>query len=129
MYLLLIVASIVLFGAFLSLTIVEARTGTRIFAPMRSRLDQNVSRVSFIIKHVRWGSFIFQLIESFFERVLHDVAHVSLIFVRFVERQLSSVVKYLRDRRPNMLAPKPSRTSLRTQITDKVRSFVSSGRK
>ena len=128
-YLLLILASIALFAAFLSLTIVAARTGTRVLAPIRTKLDKNVSRVSFVLTHVRWGSFISQLIQGFFERVLHDVAHVTLILVRFVERQLSNVVRYLRERRPNMLAPKPSRIPVVTQVVEKVRGFVSSGRK
>ena len=128
-YLLLILASIALFAAFLGLTVVEARTGVRMFSPLRSKLDRNVSRVAFIIQHVSWGSFISQMLQSFFERVLHDIAHWSLIAVRFIERQLSSVVRYLRDRRPNMLAPKPSRPPLLTKINERIRNFVSSGRK
>jgi hypothetical protein len=128
-YLILILASILLFVAFLGLTVVEARTGTRVLAPVRLKLDKNISRISFVLKHVDWGSFLSQLIQSFFERVLHDVAHWSLIAVRFMERQLSSIVRYLRDRRPNMLAPKPSRTPVLTQLAERVKNFVSSGRK
>ena len=120
-YLLLIIASIALFAGFFGLTVVEARTGTRVWGASRAKLDTRVARVAFIIKHVNWVEFFVQLIQGFFERVIHDIAHWSLIAVRFIERQLTNVVRYLRDRRPNLLAPKPSRTPIVTQIREYVR--------
>jgi hypothetical protein len=115
-YLLLIIASIALFAGFFGVTVVEARTGTRYFAGVRAKLDKRVARTSFIIKHVDWLEFFTHLVQSFIERVLHDLAHWTLIAVRFLERELTNVVRYLRDRRPNLLAPKPSRTPLFKQV-------------
>jgi hypothetical protein len=133
LYLFLILASIGLFAAFLGLTVVEARAGTRVLSSPRAKLDKEVSKVSFIITHVRWGSFFLNAIESISERIVHDIAHWSLIFVRFMERELTETVRYLRDRRPNMLAPKPSRRPLVEQVTHYVqktlKGFVSSDKK
>jgi hypothetical protein len=120
-YLLSILTSVVLFFAFLSLTIVEARTGTRLFADSRMKLDKNVGRALFIMKHVNWIEFFSHAIESFFERVLHDIAQFFLMLVRVIERELSETVRYLRGRRPNLLAPKPSRTPLQEQAKRYVR--------
>jgi hypothetical protein len=120
-YLLLILTSVVLFWAFLSVTIVEARTGTRLFASQRTKFDKQIGKALFIAKHVDWLEFFTHAVESFFERVLHDSAHLSLTVVRVIERELSETVRYLRDRRPNMLAPKASRSSLRVQATRYIR--------
>jgi hypothetical protein len=124
MYLLLIIASIALFAGFFGVTVVEARTGTRYFGSHRTKLDKQAARIAFIIKHVNWVEFFTHLLQSFFERMIHDIAHVSLIVVRFIERQLTNVVRYLRDRRPNLLAPKPSRTPVVTQVFDYARKTL-----
>jgi hypothetical protein len=123
-YLLAIIASIALFAAFLSLTIVEARTGTRMFGTARKMLDHRVGHVSFIVKHVNWSDFIGHLVQSVAARIAHDIAHWSLIAVRFIERELTRVVRYLRDRRPNVLAPKPSRTPAITQVTNYIQTMI-----
>jgi hypothetical protein len=130
-YLASILVSIALFIGFLGLTIVEARKGTRVvLASSRTKLDHHVARASFVLKNVNWTSFFFQAFLSFAERIVHDVAQWSLVVVRFIERELTGVVRSLRYRRPNMLAPKPSRVPLRTQISKYLRStfkgFVSS---
>jgi hypothetical protein len=117
-YLFLIVLSIALFGGFLGLTVVEARSGTRVLSAPRAMLDRRLTRWVFIIHHVEWAEFFSHLIQSVAARVAHDVAHVSLIVVRFLERQLTRVVRYLRDSRPNLLAPKPSRSSIFTQTSN-----------
>jgi hypothetical protein len=117
-YLILLAVSIALFVGFFSLTMVEARTGTRILSAPRKKLDKGVARVFFIAEHVDWGGFIAHIVQSIVARIAHDVAHVTLLTVRFVERQLTAVVRTLRNRRPNLLAPKPSRSSPLTQVTD-----------
>ncbi len=129
-YLLSILASIGVFIGFTVLTIFEARQGTRVYAVHREKLDQQVTRATFILKHVNWMSFFSQAFLSFGERIVHDIAQGSLVVVRFIERQLTRVVRSLRYRRPNMLAPKPSRVPLYKQISGYIRStfkgFVSS---
>ena len=120
-YLLLILGSIILFALFLGLTVVEGRTGTRVFGTSRAKLDKKVARISFVIQHVHWSNLLGHALQSFFERIIHDAAHWSLIFVRFIERELTNTVRYLRDRRPNLLAPKPSRSPILTQAANYVR--------
>ena len=116
LYLLLILGSITLFWAFLGLTIVEARSGSRMLARQRVKLDKIVAQYTFIAKHVDWAGFIESAVQSAFERIVHDVAQSILICVRFLERQLTSLIRSLRTRRPNMLAPKPSRTPALVQV-------------
>ncbi len=117
-YLLLIAFSIALFCGFFGLTIAEARTGTRILATPRRTLDKKLARIVFIANHVNWSDFLGHVVQSVVARIAHDMAHWSLIAVRFIERQLTRVVRYLRDSRPNLLAPKPSRSSIFTQTTN-----------
>ncbi len=121
LYLILILASIGLFAAFLGLTVLEARSGTRVLASQRTKLDKIIAQYTFIAKHVDWGAFVKSALQSAFERVIHDVAQVSLICVRFLERQLTGLIRTLRTRRPNMLAPKPSRTPMLVQMSRFVR--------
>jgi hypothetical protein len=123
-YLLLIAISLFLFLAFMALTLMEARTGMRLLAGPRAKLDRQIEKASFVIDHVNWGDFISHLVQSFFVRIAHDIAHWSLIVVRFLERQLTRVVRYMRDRRPNLLAPKPSRTPILTQTRSYVRKTL-----
>jgi hypothetical protein len=116
-YLLLIAISLLLFLAFMALTLMEARSGVRLLAVPRAKLDQQVERALFVINHVNWFDFISHMVQSFFARTAHDTAQSTLIGVRFLERQLTHVVRYMRDRRPNVLAPTPSRESPLTQTT------------
>jgi hypothetical protein len=108
--------TIVLLAGFTLLTFVEAKSGSRIFAGSRDRFDARVARASFVLKHVDWGAFINDVTRTFFERALHDIAHGTLIAVRFLERVLTRAVRALRVRRERILPqasfePKTSRIS------------------
>ncbi len=117
-YLYFILASIVLFSGFLGLTLAEARTGRRVFAQPRRALDKKVAQAMFLIEHVNWSDFLSHFVQSIAARVVHDIAHWSLLLVRFIERRLTAIVRYMRDRRPNLLAPRPSRRSPIVQTAD-----------
>ena len=91
LYLILILASIGLFAAFLGLTVLEARSGARVLASQRVKLDKIIAQYTFIAKHVDWGAFVKSALQSAFERVIH------------------------------MLAPKPSRTPMLVQMSRFVR--------
>lgn len=117
-YLFLVLGSVVLFSGFLVLTIAEARTGKRVLVSPRSVLDKKVSQAMFVIEHVNWNDFLAHFVQSIAARVVHDVAHFSLVLVRFVERRLTAIVRYMRDRRPNLLAPRPSRRSPISQTAE-----------
>ncbi len=119
-YLLLIITSILLFTGFLGLTMAENRMGKRVLGGLRKAFDTHVRRGMFLVQHVNWSHFLSHLVQGLVARMVHDVAHVSLLLVRFMERRLTSVVRYMRDRRPIMLAPKPSRAS----IVNQTRAYV-----
>jgi hypothetical protein len=123
-YLFLIIGSLVLFLGFLMLTIVETRMGTRVLVTPRRALDIKIGHAMFILDNVNWGAFFAHFTQSIFARIVHDVAHISLLVVRFAERQLTRVVRYLRDSRPNLLAPRPSRSSPVTQTLDYVKKSL-----
>ena len=98
-YLIAILVSFTLLGAFLALTRYETGHGVRFFGNVRSRLDAKTERVAFIARHVDWSAAISHLVRTAAARIVHDVAHTILIIVRIVERLLTRVVKYLRSRR------------------------------
>lgn len=100
------------------ITFIEGKRHTRMFAGWRDRFDVRVNRASFIIQHVDWGAFLTDVTRTFLERALHDVAHASLIAVRFLERILTRTVRTLRMRRQEQLpaAPLPApKASLLTE--------------
>jgi hypothetical protein len=61
---------------------------------------------------------------SLVTRIVHDIAHGALIAVRFIEHELTRTVRYLRNRRPNLLAPTPSRRSSAAQTADYLRKML-----
>ncbi|MEK7511366.1 MAG: hypothetical protein AAB582_03965 [Patescibacteria group bacterium] len=97
-YIIAIVVSLVLLIGFLSLTAFEAGSGMRILGGMRRRLDRKVGQAGFILSHVDLGAFARDTVRDIIERILHDLAHASLIVVRFIERVLTRFVRQLRGR-------------------------------
>jgi hypothetical protein len=97
-YLTFLVVALALFIGFLGLTRIEARRGARYFAPVRIELDKRAKRVSFIAEHVDFPGFIRDTLRALAARIAHDIAHGSLIAVRFIERLLTRVVRALRER-------------------------------
>ncbi|HWU24352.1 MAG TPA: hypothetical protein VN086_01195, partial [Candidatus Paceibacterota bacterium] len=107
-HLILIAAPIALLALFLAVVAVEGRTGRRLaLSGPRHRFDMKMERTAFIIRHVDWGAFLHDLTKSGAERLLHDVAHTTLLFVRAVERELTSLVRTLRSRREPAALPAP----------------------
>ncbi|HYF28950.1 MAG TPA: hypothetical protein VEA36_01130 [Candidatus Paceibacterota bacterium] len=108
-YLIAIIVSLILLVGFLTLTAFEASHGVRILGGVRRRLDRKVGQASFILSHVDLGSFVRDSIRDGIERVLHDIAHTSLLLVRFIERVLTRFVRQLRGRKEE-LPERPRRT-------------------
>jgi len=98
-YLILIAVSFLLLGGFLLLTAFERGRGLRVAGVWRNRLDAKTARMMFVVRHVDWGAFVRHLAVTAFERVAHDLAHATLVLVRALERLLTRMVKYLRERR------------------------------
>jgi hypothetical protein len=118
--LILVRSSLTLFGAFLLLTVFEAKYG-RVGGSLRGRWDRHVTRATFIAQHIDWGGFIKHVVQSFIERVAHDVAHTTLQATRFIERLLTRAVRSLRERRIGIVVPVASRQ--RISLRETLRGF------
>lgn len=112
--------SLALFGAFLLLTVLEAKYG-RVGGAARARMDRRVARISYIVGHIDWGGFVKHLVRSGVERVAHDSAHATLQAIRFVERLLTRAVRSLRERRKGIVVPSVSRQ--RVSLRETLRKF------
>ena len=97
-YIIAIVVALILLVGFLTLTAFEASHGIRILGGVRRRLDRKVGQAGFILSHVDLGAFMRDTVRDLVERVLHDLAHTSLLVVRFIERVLTRFVRQLRGR-------------------------------
>jgi hypothetical protein len=106
--LLFVLTSLILFVAFLVLTRVEMGRGGRFFARQRMALDAEVERWSFVATHVDFPAFIRDGSRALVARIIHDVAHGSLIAVRFLERLLTRAVRALRIHHAHGVAPTAS---------------------
>ena len=97
--------SLILLTGFVILTIIEERRGARVFAAPRARLDEHVTRASFIVAHVDWSAFVRDSVSRGMGRFAHGAAHLSLRAVRAVERFLTRIVRHLRLRHAAEPAP------------------------
>jgi len=116
-YFLFLPAALALFILFLALTLVEGKTGSRLFGASRDRFDERVARASFVLQHVDWGAFVNDVLRTSLERALHDMAHGMLLAVRFIERGLTRAVRYLRMRRERLLPATAEQKPLLEQTT------------
>ncbi|HVW82908.1 MAG TPA: hypothetical protein VHC68_03125 [Candidatus Paceibacterota bacterium] len=93
-----LLAALALVAGFFALTSWETARGGRLFAPARARFDERVARAAFVARHVDWGSYFASESRVLLLRLGHDLAHLSLRFVRFVERVLARTLRSLRAR-------------------------------
>lgn len=98
-YLIALFLCIGLFGAYFAFVGYEARTGKRVFRPVRERMDKKVSRAVFIIRHVDWSAFLGESVRTGTQKAVHAIAEGSLNLVRTIERLLTRLVRALRERR------------------------------
>lgn len=98
--LILVLSSVVLFSGFLLLTRLEERRGIRYFSNARHALDVQVSTIHARVRTTDFGESIALFLRRTGHKVLHDVAHISLLAVRWVERTLTRAVRSLRAKRP-----------------------------
>ena len=123
-HLILILVPLVLLALFMALVAHEERVGRRILLPgSRYHFDTKVARAVFVVKHVDWGAFLNDLTRTSAERLVHDVAHSTLLAVRFAERHLTRLVRALRARRDEPMLPmhedKPSRLQSAVTLVQK----------
>jgi hypothetical protein len=108
MYAILPLASLLLLGSFGALAVYESGRPARFFADRRTHLDGFVDRVTFIIQHVDFASYIRDEVKRLAKRVSHDIVHFTLQATRSVERLLTRVMKHLRSRDPMLSATRES---------------------
>jgi hypothetical protein len=95
-----------LLGGFIIVTFVERKQG-RLFGASRRRLDAYVARMSFIVRHIDWSSFVKHQLQTTIEKILHDIAHAVLMVIRLLERWLTRAVRKLREKRSRPEAAEP----------------------
>jgi hypothetical protein len=103
--LIVLLIALVLLAAFFALTSYETSRGTRLFGGVRGRFDGKVEHALFIYEHVDLNAFVHDEAQAFLLRLSHFLAHFSLQSVRFVERELTRAVRYLRARVASEIAP------------------------
>ena len=103
-----ILTTLVLLVSFFALVGYEERRGTRVFASVRMRLDQQVIRLAFIFAHVDFGAFFLDEMRRLAVRLGHDIAYLSLLVVRATERLLTHAVRHLRTRHAVDAVPRES---------------------
>jgi hypothetical protein len=86
----------------------EERRGARIFAGVRTRFDQNIERVEFILAHVDFAALLFDEMRRFASHLMHGSAHLSLLAVRAIERVLTRIVRNFRTQHEVNAAPRES---------------------
>jgi hypothetical protein len=116
-----ILVTLILLIGFLTLTSFEASHNVRMLGGVRKRLDRKVGQAGFILAHVDLGAFLRDAIRDVIERILHDIAHASLLVVRFLERVLTRFVRHLRGRAEEV--PTQPRRTFREAV-DHVRRTV-----
>lgn len=121
LYIILISTFLALLGAFLILTAFEMKSGTRILSRVRAALDTKAARASFIMRHVDWSAFLRHSVRNSVEYVAHELAHGTLILVRFIERLLTRSVRALRARRAGVAIP--TETGERPTLRETLRRF------
>ncbi|MBU0750227.1 hypothetical protein KKH15_01795 [Patescibacteria group bacterium] len=114
-YLIAILVSILLLAGFLLLTAYERSHARKIFPKLRAGLDRKVGRGTFVLKHVDWSAFLRHLVQAVVARVVHDVAQVTLVAVRVIERLLTRVVRTIREQ-TGKTPPTPRTDGLRATL-------------
>jgi hypothetical protein len=97
-YLIIILVLLLLLSCFVAWSWLETAKGFRLLSGPRSRLDRQVSRTSYVIRHIDWAAFFAHLARSSAERIAHDLVHTTLLVVRAVERMLTRNIRTLRER-------------------------------
>ncbi|MGB4076670.1 MAG: hypothetical protein WBK28_03135 [Minisyncoccia bacterium] len=114
-----VISGFLLIGFFL-LTLAEARSGTRILAPLRGALDREVEHMGGVLRRADVGSLVFHGIRAGCEFLVRTLVHGVLFLVRFMERLLTRVARALRTRDEMLLS---SRAFLSSWISRAKRRF------
>ncbi len=89
---------IALLAGFILLTQYEKHRGVRFASKFRNGIDIFATKIAFIKNHVDFADFVKDTFRQMAERIAHNTAHQALRVTRFVEQQLTRVVRYFRAR-------------------------------
>ena len=87
-----------LFFGFLALTRAEVKSGRRVMAPVRDRLDTQVEGARAQLRALDLEHTLVRTAIAGASLVAHEVAHGMLIGIRALERALTRATKHLRER-------------------------------
>ena len=113
-----VLVALALLAGFVALTWVENRRGARVLAHHRARLDSHVSRVQFIAQHVDLAFFLREELSRLAHESGHLLAHLSLRFVRALERLLTRLVRHLRSQREITMPPRETMRDFVKTLSD-----------
>lgn len=98
--------ALALLAGFVALTRYEVKQGIRFFADRRTRFDEGIERIEFIVEHVDLMAFARDEVRHAMTRLGHAIAHLSLQVVRATERLLTRLVRHLRVQHEDEVAPR-----------------------
>lgn len=113
-----ILVALALLVGFFVLVNYETRRGARVFASARTRLDTGAERIEFIIENVDFGVLIRAESRRIASNLGHDIAHLSLLAIRAVERFLTRIVRRLRSPRVVDIAPRENAREFVKALSD-----------
>ncbi len=99
-----LVVAVLTFG-FFGLTSLEAKSGKRLFAKSREKFDADADHAFSVMREVDLGKLIFHALHVAWDHFVHEVVHVILVAVRFLERTLTRIAREIRGRRAEGVSP------------------------
>ncbi len=94
-----ILAVAILLGAFVTLTYFERAGGFRVLSPMRRFLDKRADTFLHVAREADIGALAWNGVRALIDAFVHEVVHVVLVIVRFLERSLTRIAREIRGRR------------------------------
>ena len=117
-YLAFVLGTLAILAGFVALTRYEVRYTVRFFASGREQLDAFAKRVEFIIENVDLAAFARDEVHHATNSIGHFFAHLSLQIVRWVERLLTRLVRYLRVQNEESLSPRENAREFVKTLSD-----------
>lgn len=112
---------IVLFAAFLVVTVIESRQGVRVFGAFRARFDERLALWQRSLEHTDIFEVVRSALYKYVHHLLHDVVHLSLSVLHVLERALMRL-------RSRLVRPHKVRTVRdRTNVVDALRYLRDQG--
>lgn len=113
-----VLGTLALLVGFVVLTRYEVQHGVRFFVNSRARFDGFIGRIEFIIEHVDLLAFVRDEVHHAVMSLGHQIAHLTLQAVRAVERILTRIVRHLRTKHEEEVAPRETAREFVKTLSD-----------